>query len=121
MSELHTVSIPAARTIILSDRRDGSTGGTSTGKYHAGDVLPLKVDATRLAGQWLDSVDNITVAGVGSVAGDLDITASDVFEGCALFMVDAADAVLNDTYKISFQLHPTADSTIVDSVEVVIV
>lgn len=119
---LHTVPIPPARMITLSDRRDGSIGGNKRARYVPGEKLPLGIDASRLVGQWLDSIDNITVAAVGSVGGDLTVdTVGDVHEEIGIVSVDASDAVAGDVWRVSFELHPVSDQTIVDSVEVEIV
>src|SRR4051794_38412363 len=97
---LHTEPIPPARTVVLSNRRDGTYGGRSPARYRPGEHLPMKVDATDLAGQWLTSVDNIDVDGDGD--GTVTVTASDTVEGCALFNVQvSADATPGDLWTLS--------------------
>lgn len=119
--ELDNTPIPDARRIKLSDRADGTTGGRRVAKYKVGELLPLEVDASLLAGDRIETVDGVVVTAIGSVMGTLTVDESQVHEASAFLLVNATGGVVGAKWKISFSLHATAIQTIKDAVEVNVV
>jgi hypothetical protein len=116
MSE--NVPVPPARTITLSGRSDGETGGNRPAIVRPGETMPFAVECIRIAGQWIDSANNITVEDVGTPSGTLDATILDVRDSLVLITIDGTDAEDGDQWTVLFDIHRTADETIKGEIEV---
>jgi hypothetical protein len=116
MSE--NVPVPQARTITLSGRLDGETGGNRPAIVRPGEVLIYAVECVRIAGHWIDSANNITVEDVGTPSGTLAATILDVRDSQVLITIDGTDAEDGDQWTVAFEIHPTSDQTIKGEIEV---
>lgn len=110
MSE--NVPVTPARTITLGSRTDGDTTGNRPAIIRPGEVLVFGIDASRIAGRWIESADNVTVEDVGTPAGELAATLMDVRDADVLITIDGTDAEDGDEWSVLFDTHPTSEQTV---------